>query len=112
MVTIPGEAIALIGADSVKILDADGHTRQVMGGVEVPVHDAAFMGPDRLFIARQDGFIDVYDIDEGVRVGSIPAHEGYVIRLLPIEGERLLSAGADGAVRLWGAKALGQQPAP
>ncbi len=99
--TVPGDRLALIGRHSVTVIAEDGVVLCRMPGVDSPVHDAAFMTPGRLLVARQDGRIDVFDVDNAVRVGSIPAHEGYVYRLLPVDEQTLLSGGADGAVRRW-----------
>jgi hypothetical protein len=96
------DRIATVSRDEVQVFDGAGVLLGSMPGADVAVHDAAFMGSDRLAIARQDGLIDVLDLRDWLREGSIPAHEGYVFRLLAIDADTLLSAGADGAVRMWG----------
>lgn len=96
------DRIATVSRDEVQVFDGAGALLGSMPGADVAVYDAAFMGSDRLVIARQDGLIDVLDLRDWLREGSIPAHEGYVFRLLAIDADTLLSAGADGAVRMWG----------
>ena len=61
----------------------------------------AVLGDDRVVSGLKDGTLSVWSLDDGLELGSWPAHRGSISGLAALEGGTILSWSADGTARLW-----------
>jgi WD40 repeat protein/serine/threonine protein kinase len=79
---------------------SDGQLRWTFDRLDAAVSAFAFLPDGRFAIGLDDGAIQLWTLHGGRRLGRLDGHAGAVADLV-VDGETLISAGADGTLRTW-----------
>ncbi len=93
-----------IGADDYMIVWRDEPLRI---NVEQPYFLKIIGNGERAVVGCRDGYLRVYDLEDGTKIASIKAHDDYVI-FVGTSDNLLVSVGWDDRIRLWNLKTLKQ----
>jgi WD40 repeat protein len=82
------------------IIDSNS-SRDLLDGYDCTIFSIARISDSRVALGRQDGNIDIVDIDRASRIGVMRGHSDVVTFLSMIYGDYIVSGALDATVRIW-----------